>query len=159
MMKGTCDKAATITHNANLSFEIGTCHNNTRTSSGNNERNKIDDSSARVLNEDQNGKSEDKSHGENHSNRAGYSYSSTFDEGKPFGIRPVNNCANRIQVKQSKDYSPGDEAIWQPVSVDGKPGGISHSHRKSIIAEPTPVLVIHPEVILWILTPKRRLIL
>ena len=110
-IKGTSNKAATITHNANLSFKIGTCHNNTRTSSGNNERNKIDDSSARVLNEDQNGKSEDKSRCENHENRAGYSYSSTIDEGKPFGLRPINNGAIRIQVKQSKDYSPGDEAI------------------------------------------------
>ena len=31
--------------------------------------------------------------------------------------------------------------------MDGKPGGISHSHRKPIIAEPTPVLVIHPEAL------------
>ena len=146
---GPNNKAATITHNVNLSFEIGTCNINTGTSNGNNERNEIHDSSARGLNEDRYGKSaEDKSHVENHANRSGYSNSSIIDEGKPStGIRPVNNCENRIQGNESQDLSPGDEAIRQPVSVDGKPGGISHSHRKSMIAEPTPVLMIHPEAI------------
>ena len=58
---GPNNKAATITHNVNLSFEIGTCNINTGISSGNNERNEIHDSSAQGLNEDRYGKyAEDK---------------------------------------------------------------------------------------------------
>ena len=146
-INGPSTEAARITHNVNLNFEIGTCNINSGPANRNNRRNEINESSARDSNDNQNGKSEDISHGENHDDRAGYSSSNTSDEGKPSGIRPINNCANRIQERQSNDYTPGDEAIRQPVKVDGKPGGISHSLRKSTLAEPTPVLMIHPECI------------
>ena len=48
-----------------------------------------------------------------------------------------------------QDYVPGEEAIGQNVNIDGKPEGISQRSRMPIIVEPTPVLQIHPEVLLY----------
>ena len=142
------NQAATITHNVSLSFEIGTSHIHSQSLSRRNiNTDEGDDSLDRASNEDRNGKSQDISHGENHDMRSGYSTSSTNDQGNPHGIRPENDCQNGIQGINSTKLSPGEELIRQPVKVKGKPKGISQSLRKSQIANPAPVILIHPEIV------------
>ena len=136
-----------ITHNYNLSFEIGTSHFHSSGERPNINANERDGSSARDSSEDQNGKSNDISHGENHEIRSGYSHSRMNSNGNPYGIRPENDCVNGIQGNNSLEFSPAEDAIGQPVKVDGKPKGKSPSPRKSEIADPTPVLLIHSEVV------------
>ena len=140
------NNAATITHNVNLSFEIGTSHFHATGQKQAINTNETDRSSARDSSDDQNGKSNDISHGENHENRSGYSCSSMNDQGNPNGIRPENDCVNGIQGNNSHEFSTAELAIRRPVKVNGKPDGISHELWKSVIVNPAPVLLIHPQV-------------
>ena len=139
--------AATITHNVSLSFNIGTSHIYSQDQSRNINTNEPDESLAHASSDDQNGKSNDIRHGENHEMCSGYSNSNTNDRGNPSGIRQENDCANGVQGINSIELSPGEDVIRQPVNVKGKPKGISQSPRKSTITNPTPVLVIHPEIV------------
>ena len=60
------NNAATITHNVNLSFKIGTSHFHATGQKQAINTNETDRSSARDSSDNQNGKSNDISHGENH---------------------------------------------------------------------------------------------
>ena len=131
-----------ITHNVNLSFEIGTSnifdHDNGQ-DKHNRIRNGVDD---RARNGEGNGKPQGISHGMNHEVRSGYSSNHTHNLGNPSGISPDNDLFDRIQ-----ENSPGDEANRQNVKTIGKPKGISHASRLPMLVDPTPVYQIHKYVL------------
>ena len=151
--------ATNITHNVNLSFEIGTSHIHSTDNNGTTTEEKIDTNNssrqndmdesehedandgavARALTDEGNGKSNDISHGMNHEMRSGCSDNSMSHLGHPHGERPDNDCVAGTQEQLFSDTTLGVEAIGQHVKINGKPKGISHLTRMPIIADPTPV--------------------
>ena len=129
--------AANVTHNVNLSFEIGTSHIH---ASG---RNSLQDDSvsnehvARAHFDDENGKPQGKSRGSHRNGRSGFSTNRVNYFGNPRGMRPNDDRFSRKQESQSNDNSSGSEAIGQYVNGDGKPKGMRHSQRRPIIADTT----------------------
>ena len=163
LSKVPSNTATNITHNVNLSFEIGTSHihptenngtaikdvNNDNNLSAQNDTNEpdhediTDGALARALTDEGNGKSNDISHGMNHEMRSGCSGNRMSNLGNPHGIRPDNDCVTEIQENISLDTTLGVEAIGQHVKTNGKPKGISHLTREPIIADPTPAPQIY----------------
>ena len=106
------NNATNITHNVNLSFEIGTSHiypnNNNedvlddakdgQNSSAQNDTNETKHEDvhnralARAPSDDGNGKSQDMRHGQNHEVRSGYSGNRMSNLGNPHGMHPDNKC-------------------------------------------------------------------
>ena len=138
--------ATTITHNVNLSFEIGTSHIGLSETTQRITEEVQNGGEARASTEDINGKSQDISHGNNREMRSGYSSQDNSNLGNPHGIRPDLDCVGRIQEDISSDNSSGGEAIAQHVKTIGKPQGISHATRMAIIADPALVPRIHSGV-------------
>lgn len=158
--------ATNITHNMNLSFEIGITHvnptenngttiedvNDDNNSSRHNNTNKSDHEDIndgaldRALTDEGNGKSNDISHGLNHEMRSGCPGSCMSHLGNPHGIRTDNDCVVGTQEHVSSDTTLGVEAIGQHVNKNGKPKGISHETRMPIIANPTPAPQIYSGV-------------
>ena len=130
-----------ITHNVNLSFEIGTCNISTSSSRENQNVNSNHDEGNRAPNEEINGKPQGISHGNNHEMRSGYSGNVDHNLGNPSGIRPENDNIARIP-----EETLGDEAIKRHVNSTGKPKGISHETRTPTIVDPTHGNQIHDDV-------------
>ena len=157
--------ATNITHNVNLSFEIGTTHvnptenngttiedvNDANNSSQHNDTNESDHEDvtngalARAGIDEGNGKPKGISHGLNHEMRSGCPGSCMSHLGNPHGIRPDNDCVVGTQEHVSTDTTLGVEAIGQHVKTNGKPKGISHETRMPI-ADPTPAPQIYSGV-------------
>ena len=158
--------ATNITHNVNLSFEIGTTHvtptenneiaiedvmdaNNSSEHNDTNEsdREDINDGTlSRARIDEGNGKPQGISHGPNHEMRSGCPGSCTSHLGNPHGISPDNDCVAGTQEHVFLDTTLGVEAIGQHVKTNGKPQGISHATRMPIIADPTLVPQIYSGV-------------
>ena len=92
------------------------------------------------------GKSKGIRHGQIHYLRSDYSINCIHNLGNPSRIRPDNEYIVEIQVNISSDTTLGEEAIGQHVKTNGKPKGISHLKRMSIIVDPTPVPQIYSRV-------------
>ena len=137
-----------ITQNYNLSFDIGKINNYGVSSERSVSSSGLQESVARASTVDQNGKSRDKGHCEKQESRSGFSSPSASIQGKPVGRRLLNNdCLDGEQEIQTSDLFPGEEAVRQPVKLSGKSFDKSHSARKSQLADPTPGLLIHPQVL------------
>ena len=149
--------ATNITHNVNLSFEIGTSHiyprdnngsvikdvNDDNNSSAQNDTNEpdhkdnTDGAMGRARIDEGNGKLQYISYGLNHEIRSGCSGNRMSNLGNPHGIRPDNDCVAGTQDHVFSDTTLGVEAIGQHVKTNGKPKGIRHETRMPIIADPT----------------------
>ena len=158
--------ATNITHNVNLSFEIGTTHvnptendgtaiedvtdaNNSSEHNDTNEsdREDINDGTlARARIDEGNGKPQGISHGLNHEMRSGCPGSRTSNLGNPHGISPDNDCVAGTQEHVFSDTTLGVEAIGQHIKTNGKPKGISHLTRMPIKADSTLVPQIYSGV-------------
>ena len=130
-----------ITHNVNLSFEIGTSHISNGETRKNQNAQANTGSGRRAQNEEINGKPEGISHGNNHELRSDYSGNVHHDLGNPHRIRPANDNIARIP-----EETLGDEAIAQHVKSTGKPNGISQETRMPMIVDPILVDHIHVDV-------------
>jgi hypothetical protein len=166
LSKVPTNAATNITHNVNLSFEIGTTHvnptenngttiedvNDENNSSAENDMNEpdhedfTDGAMARTKIDEEDGKSNDISHGLINEMRPGYSGNRTSNLGNPHGIRPDNERIAGIQENISLDTTLGVEAIGKDVKTNVKPKGISHLTRMPIIVDPTPVPQIYSGV-------------
>ena len=85
-----------ITHNVNLSFEIGTIHISNGDTRENQNVKPKDGSCDRARNEEINGKPQGISHGNNHEMRSDYLGNINRNLGNPHGIHPANNNIARI---------------------------------------------------------------
>ena len=122
------DRTATITHNVNLSFEIGTSHIHSSGTSVTLHADETNETVARAPNDDGNGTSKDKSHGQNHDVRSGFPIANTNEHGIANAKRLGNECYNGEQVTKSPDCSPGSEAMRK------KRSGQGHTSRKKPLA-------------------------
>ena len=165
LSKVPSNTATNITHNVNLSFDIGTSHIHPSENNGTTIEDVIDDNNSSAQNDtnepdheditdgamgraridEGNGKSQDISHGLNHEMRSGCPGSRMSHLGNPHGIRPDNDCVAGTQEHVSSDTTLGVEAIGQHVKTNGKPQGISHATRM-LIADPTPAPQIYSGV-------------
>ena len=130
-----------ITHNYNLSFEIGTSYIANDGTCENENVKQNDGSDDRARNEDTNGKPQGIRHGNNHEMRLDSSSNVTRNLGNPHGIRPANDNIARIP-----EETLGDEAIEQHVKSNGNPKGISHETWMPMIVDPILENLIHPNV-------------
>jgi len=130
-----------ITHNVNLSFEIGTCNVSTGSTHTKQNVNLNNGEGNCAPNEEINGKPQGISHGNNHEMHLGYSGNVTRNLGNPSRIRPENDNIARIQ-----EETLGDEAIKRHVNSTGKPEGISHETQTPTIVDPTHGNQIHDDV-------------
>lgn len=157
--------ATNITHNVNLSFEIGTTHmnptennrttiedvNDPKNSSEHNDTYETDHENinngalARAGSDEGSGKPNGISHGLTHELRSGCPGNRMSHLGNPHGIRPDNDCIVGTQEHVSTDTTLGVEANGQHVKTNGKPKGISHATRMPI-ADPTLVPKIYSGV-------------
>ena len=85
--KHPSNNGTNITHNVNLSFEIGTSHISNGETRENLNVKPNDGEDYRARNEDINGKPRGIRHGNNHEMRSGYSGNVNCNLGNPHGIR------------------------------------------------------------------------
>ena len=102
--------ATTITHNVSLSFEIGTSHISALIRNNISDTKQDDELGTRPQSDNQNGMSQDKSHGSNRDAGSGYSRDVREILGHPNGLCPVSNGVATVQEESSSDVLSGDEA-------------------------------------------------
>ena len=127
--------AVNVTHNVNLSFEIGTSHIHASGSKSLQDDNVLSKKFACAHLDDENGKLQDKSHGNHQNGHSDFSTNCMNYLSNPHGMRQDNECFSGKQESQSNNNSPGFEAIGQYVKMNGKSKGKSHSIQRPIIED------------------------